>query len=1047
MSEYRFEGSTFVIENYNQKKTFANFLPGLAGKKGIPLWSFYVNRAQGISGYGLQDKGNVIMEFTPANKAFESVGTIGFRTFFKIDGHFYEPFRSETELPHEMRIDKGSFSIEETNADLGIKTSVTYFGLPCEPIAGLVRKVTVSNISDRDKTVEMLDGITEILPSGIHNEGFKATSNLLQSWMDVNHLDDGLAYYKLRASTNDSSEVKEKKDGNFYVGLFEGKRVRPIVDQDLVFGHNSAKTTPSHFQKHPLNDITEAEQVIANKISCGFIPVDTTIPAGQSKTIHAMSGHAETYDILQEALGRILTRETLDKKERLAEKVVTDLLEDVTTDTASLPFNEYIKQNYLDNLLRGGYPIEIGNGIYHLYSRRHGDLERDYNFFSLAPEYYSQGAGNFRDVCQNRRMDTRINPAVERFNIHHFASLIQLDGYNPLSVNGTLYSLDANTAKTLIDTHFEDDGTLEGLLAKPFTPGKVVNHVENRKIPIKTDEATYLDALINEAAPSINATFAEGFWSDHFSYVLDLVDTFESVYPDRMDNLLFEDESFLYFESPASVLKQEEKTVITDAGTVRQYGSLLNPDREKVEKLNLAPHKSNFTKIDGDVYRSNLFTKLLSLVMNKHSLLDPDELGIEMEADKPGWNDAMNGVPGLHGSGVGETIEMLRIVEFLLAHMRKGKIRLPREMAEFLHGLMDAKDYLARVDIRETYRDAVRFGLAGEMCTVSMKTVYEYLEKLKHTVDTNLKGLFEENGGVLPTFLTYEVTKHEPLTDNGEAVIGHYGLPLTRPKAFRRRNLPAFLEAPARLMKTGFDKAALQTMHETIKGSDIYDANLDIYKTSGTLSKESHEIGRIRAFTEGWLERESNFLHMTYKYLLGLLKAGLHKEFYEAIETNLVCFMDPEVYGRSTLENSSFIVPSNNPNKKIHGQGFFARLTGSTVEVINMWALMMAGEKPFRMEQGELALKFEPKLKHTFFKDDHTATFRFLKNTDVTYVNGSMDSTYDKCEIDKIELAGPKGVKTVHSDTLRGADAHHVRDGYYQALKIYMNQNKEEQVT
>ncbi|MFS8213443.1 hypothetical protein [Paenibacillus polymyxa] len=31
----------------------------------------------------------------------------------------------------------------------------------------------------------------------------------------------------------------------------------------------------------------------------------------------------------------------------------------------------------------------------------------------------------------------------------------------------------------------------------------------------------------------------------------------------------------------------------------------------------------------------------------KLSTLDPEGLGIEMEAGKPGWNDSMNGLPGL----------------------------------------------------------------------------------------------------------------------------------------------------------------------------------------------------------------------------------------------------------------------------------------------------------------------------------------------------------------------------------------------------------------
>lgn len=70
-----------------------------------------------------------------------------------------------------------------------------------------------------------------------------------------------------------------------------------------------------------------------------------------------------------------------------------------------------------------------------------------------------------------------------------------------------------------------------------------------------------------------------------------------------------------------------------------------------------------------------------------------------------------------------------------------------------------------------------------------------------------------------------------------------------------------------------------RAMYDRIKASDLYDAALGMYKTSVSLEGEGDEIGRIRAFTAGWLERESVFLHMTYKYLLSLLKAGLYDEF------------------------------------------------------------------------------------------------------------------------------------------------------------------------
>ena len=43
--------------------------------------------------------------------------------------------------------------------------------------------------------------------------------------------------------------------------------------------------------------------------------------------------------------------------------------------------------------------------VVYIYSRVHGDIERDYNFFQVSSTYFSQGPGNYRDVAQNRRND------------------------------------------------------------------------------------------------------------------------------------------------------------------------------------------------------------------------------------------------------------------------------------------------------------------------------------------------------------------------------------------------------------------------------------------------------------------------------------------------------------------------------------------------------------------------------------------------------------------------------------------------------------------
>ena len=99
-SKTRFElnnSGEFIIENYNAAKPFSSFFPGIAGKTGIPMWVFFVNRGQGICSMGIQDKDNPIMEFLPANWAYQLVSSQGFRTFIKFPDDskikYYEPFQ------------------------------------------------------------------------------------------------------------------------------------------------------------------------------------------------------------------------------------------------------------------------------------------------------------------------------------------------------------------------------------------------------------------------------------------------------------------------------------------------------------------------------------------------------------------------------------------------------------------------------------------------------------------------------------------------------------------------------------------------------------------------------------------------------------------------------------------------------------------------------------------------------------------------------------------------------------------------------------------
>ena len=134
----------FLIENYGKKSTFASFLPGISGEKGIPIWCYYVNRGQCVVSFGVDNKDHSIMEFYPAHQAYQNVKTTGFRTFVKKDGKVTELFADENRT-HRMEIARNGLKIEEENDVLGVNAKVDYFTLPGEKIGALVRRVELTN--------------------------------------------------------------------------------------------------------------------------------------------------------------------------------------------------------------------------------------------------------------------------------------------------------------------------------------------------------------------------------------------------------------------------------------------------------------------------------------------------------------------------------------------------------------------------------------------------------------------------------------------------------------------------------------------------------------------------------------------------------------------------------------------------------------------------------------------------------------------------------------------------------------------------------------
>lgn len=123
-----------------------------------------------------------------------------------------------------------------------------------------------------------------------------------------------------------------------------------------------------------------------------------TITSFYGKTSHILNVPVIARRVLQPGFGQY--------KESRVREIVKQITAQIETVTAHELFNGHIKQMFLDSSLNGGVPTLLGEvdddalmrnadedkrlKVYHLFSRIHGDLERDYNDFKVNPTFFSE---------------------------------------------------------------------------------------------------------------------------------------------------------------------------------------------------------------------------------------------------------------------------------------------------------------------------------------------------------------------------------------------------------------------------------------------------------------------------------------------------------------------------------------------------------------------------------------------------------------------------------------------------------------------------------
>lgn len=217
------------------------------------------------------------------------------------------------EIITELPTSSSSSSTTPTTQQLNLQTNILYYTIPNEDFAGLIRKVTFTNLDDKtDLYLDGLDGLAELIPYGLGNGDLDSMFRTREAWMHVYHTETEtttidqlyqnnnnnnkdynkkkkeneiptlnittIPYYHITQSTEDSMNVNIIKNGHFVVSYFEEKntpsssstssgkksKLLPIIyDPAVIFGsmdsdmlHPISPFNTNELKKSPLPSST-----------------------------------------------------------------------------------------------------------------------------------------------------------------------------------------------------------------------------------------------------------------------------------------------------------------------------------------------------------------------------------------------------------------------------------------------------------------------------------------------------------------------------------------------------------------------------------------------------------------------------------------------------------------------------------------------------------------------------------------------------------------------------------------------------------------------
>lgn len=669
MFEIKKSGNYYKIENAQELPAFFTLIATSSD-----MWAYM--SSNGALTAGRSNSFHALFPYETDDKLHLATST-GPKTIIRLaDGRVWQPFNSGPNNTFKIcrnlyKRDTGdAILFEEINEDFGL--SFNYRWETSEKF-GLIRTSEVVNVGTGAVKFEILDGVENLLPHGLHPTMASNMSCLADAYKVCEMYGERLAIYSLTSNTNDSAEPQEVLTANV---AWQAGNASTILSSRQVadFGRGVALKPEIHavgrkgafFVTYSLDLVAGADASWVMVFDSNMSQKDVVLLAKEinNKTTEQLrqmveadiqKGTDELIKVVAMADGMQITANKTTTTRHYLSTLYNNMRGGVFLDGYEINVQQFInlvkihdkglakrQADFLDSLKDVKNILDLHkraeeNGDSNLirlsleflpltFSRRHGDPSRPWNQFNVRVKD-EQGnrvyayEGNWRDIFQNWEPMGRSFPAYLAPIIAKFLNASTADGFNPYRIN--------------------QDG-IDWEIPQPGNPFSGL-----------------------------------GYWGDHqIVYLSKLLEWLKAYSPEDVNKLITND-VFTYANIPYVI--KPYSTFIEDAKNTIDF----DWDRHNaiMDKVATFGTDARLIMKNDEPYHVSFVEKLMVPVLAKISNLVPGG-GIWMNTHRPEWNDANNAIVG-NGLSMVTVYQLYRHLNFfkeLLVDLEYATLSFSKEV-------------------------------------------------------------------------------------------------------------------------------------------------------------------------------------------------------------------------------------------------------------------------------------------------------------------------------------------------------------------------------